>query len=164
MDEKRLFNVVISRLLVVGFVLAVMIILMSTYARCHDGIRISRIVSVYDGDTIYVDIDGLPEVFGKNIGIRLRGIDTPEKRLPTNMPEKERACLKRMAEMAKERLFDFLYHARELHIVHPNRDKYFRLNADILADGRSAVQHMLDSPLARPYDGGTKEPWKCKEN
>ena len=33
-----------------------------------------------DGDTIKVDVANLPEVFGKNLSVRLRGIDAPSLR------------------------------------------------------------------------------------
>ena len=33
---------------------------------------VSRVISVYDGDTFRVDIDSLPPIVGKNIPIRLR--------------------------------------------------------------------------------------------
>ena len=41
---------------------------------------VSRVISVYDGDTFRVDIDSLPPIVGKNIPIRLNGVDTPEIR------------------------------------------------------------------------------------
>lgn len=37
-----------------------------------------KIVKVYDGDTIHVDIDNWPSIIGKNIGVRVYGIDSPE--------------------------------------------------------------------------------------
>ena len=39
---------------------------------------VSKVISVYDGDTFRVDIDSLPPIVGKNIPIRLNGVDTPE--------------------------------------------------------------------------------------
>ena len=39
---------------------------------------IEKIISVYDGDTFRADIRGLPDIIGKNIAIRILGIDTPE--------------------------------------------------------------------------------------
>ena len=41
---------------------------------------VSKVISVYDGDTFRVDIDSLPPIVGKNIPIRLNGVDTPEIR------------------------------------------------------------------------------------
>ena len=39
---------------------------------------VSKVISVYDGDTFRVNIDSLPPIVGKNIAIRLEGVDTPE--------------------------------------------------------------------------------------
>lgn len=39
-------------------------------------------IIVHDGDTIYVDFPGVPAVLGKDLGVRLLGIDTPELRDP----------------------------------------------------------------------------------
>ena len=36
------------------------------------------IIKVRDGDTFMIDIPNIPDVFGKNIAVRIRGIDTPE--------------------------------------------------------------------------------------
>lgn len=130
----------------------------------HENIlHISHIVRVYDGDTVYVNIKGLPDIFGKNIGVRLSGIDTPEKRLPRNLPEKERVCLKRMAKKATNDLKFFLFNGKKLDIINIHRDKYFRINGDILVDGKSASEYMLNYSYAKPYDGGTKEKWECDE-
>ena len=41
-------------------------------------LRVSRVVSVYDRDTFRADLVGVSDIIGKNIGIRINGIDTPE--------------------------------------------------------------------------------------
>jgi endonuclease YncB( thermonuclease family) len=38
-------------------------------------VTVSKVISVYDGDTFRVNIDSLPPIVGKNIPIR---VDTPE--------------------------------------------------------------------------------------
>jgi hypothetical protein len=43
------------------------------------------------------------------------------------------------------------------------RGQYFRLQADVIVDGHSAVQHMLASGHARPSSPETgRQPWQCK--
>ena len=44
----------------------------------YGDLTVTRLVRVYDGDTFYVDIDGLHPIIGQNAPIRLRGVDTPE--------------------------------------------------------------------------------------
>jgi len=41
-------------------------------------VTVSKLISVYDGDTFRVDINSLPPILGKNIPVRVAGIDTPE--------------------------------------------------------------------------------------
>lgn len=36
---------------------------------------VSKVISVYDGDTFRVNIDSLPPIVGKNIPIRVNGVD-----------------------------------------------------------------------------------------
>ena len=48
-----------------------------------DVLHVTKIVSVYDGDTFRVDVGqpvGTHPLFTKNIPIRLKGVDTPELR------------------------------------------------------------------------------------
>ena len=47
-------------------------------ANQSESYTIENIISVYDGDTFRADIRGLPDIIGKNIAIRILGIDTPE--------------------------------------------------------------------------------------
>lgn len=126
-------------------------------ASAHDEgtIRISRVNYVYDGDTIFVDIDGIPDVFGKNIGIRLNGIDTPEKRGGTD-------CTKKMAEVSKTMVEDLVDSAEVLELRNASRDKYFRLNGDVYADGVNVGATLIIRNRARSYDGQTKkQDWEC---
>ena len=60
---------------------ALFLLLFITFtAHSRDTVNVTRIISVYDGDTFRVDIDELSDIVGKNIAIRILGIDTPEIR------------------------------------------------------------------------------------
>lgn len=109
-------------------------------------------ISVYDGDTFAADIPDFPPVIGDRIGIRLNGIDTPE--LNDKRPE-----IKIMAEKAKSVLLTSLKNAKKIVITDLRRDKYFRLDATVIADGVNLNQLMVKLELAKPYDGGKKSPW-----
>jgi endonuclease YncB( thermonuclease family) len=37
-------------------------------------VTVSKVISVYDGDTFRVNIDSLPPIVGKNIPIRVNGV------------------------------------------------------------------------------------------
>lgn len=64
------------------------------YSQTYKGeITDFELVRVRDGDTFVINIKGIPEVFEKEIAIRIRGIDTPEKNdereeIPLNTPVK----------------------------------------------------------------------------
>ena len=81
-----------------------------------------------DGDTFRCDIDKHTPIAGKNISIRLRGINTPE--LKSKAPE-----LRKSAYEEKERLERLLTSAKVIELRNLGRDKYFRINADVYIDG-----------------------------
>lgn len=41
---------------------------------------VTKVISVYDGDTFRANIAGLPPIIGENMPIRLGSVDTPEIR------------------------------------------------------------------------------------
>lgn len=115
-------------------------------------IIISKVLRVYDGDTFYVNLKNLPDVFGKNIGIRIFGIDTPEIRGGT-------IVTKAMAQKAKSFLESYLLNPGNIELREVKRGKYFRLVARVYVDGEDIGQLLLDNDLAIPYFGGTKHKW-----
>jgi endonuclease YncB( thermonuclease family) len=58
----------------------ILAILPAQAAPQYGTVTVSKVISVYDGDTFRVDIDSLPPIVGKNIPIRVNGVDTPEIR------------------------------------------------------------------------------------
>ena len=109
---------------------------------------------VYDGDTLSGTIKNIPEVFGKNISVRLAGIDAAELH---SRCDAEAILAKR----AKIRLQELIGNATEVELHNVARDKYFRLNAEVFANGVSVNSTLLLESLAKPYFGGTKSSW-CK--
>lgn len=118
----------------------------------YGDIQISRITHIYDGDTFNVDIDKWPTIVGKNIGIRINGIDTPEK---TDHNPK----IRRLSQSAKSEVESMLNSASTIELRNIHRDKYFRINADVFADDIDVGQKLIDKGLAKPYDGGKKSVW-----
>jgi endonuclease YncB( thermonuclease family) len=68
-----------------------------------------KFVRNYDGDTFTVNIPGVPELIGRNISVRVRGIDTPEIK-------GRGACEKEAARMAKKFLSSQLRAASKVHL------------------------------------------------
>jgi len=113
---------------------------------------VSRVISVYDGDTFRVDIDSFPPIVGKNIPIRLNGVDTPEIRGKCKY-EKD------LAIKARDFVRNKLANAKEIKLNNLQRGKYFRVVANVIVDGVSLEQELLDNELAYNYTGGKKSSW-----
>lgn len=108
-----------------------------------------KVVSVYDGDTFKINLNCKEDVFCKNISVRVKGIDCPEMKGKTPK-EKE------LAKQAKQFTLDFLT-SGGVDLENCSRDKYFRLNCDVRKNGADLAQSLLETGLAYPYDGGTKQ-------
>jgi micrococcal nuclease len=117
-------------------------------------VTVSKVISVYDGDTFRVNIDSLPPIVGKNIAIRVNGVDTPEIRGKCQYE-------KNLALEARDFVRGKLANAKEIKLTNLQRGKYFRVVANVLVDGVSLEQELLDNELAYRYDGGKKLSW-CK--
>ena len=115
-------------------------------------VTVSKVISVYDGDTFRVDIDSLPPIVGKNIPIRLNGVDTPEIQGKCQY-EKD------LALKARDCVRNKLANAKEIKLTKLQRGKYFRVVADVMIDGVSLEQELLQNKLAYNYTGGKKSSW-----
>ena len=113
---------------------------------------VSKVISVYDGDTFRVDIDSLPPIVGKNIPIRLNGVDTPEIQGKCQY-EKD------LALKARDFVRNKLASAKEIKLTKLQRGKYFRVVADVIIDGVSLEKGLLENKLAYKYTGGKKSSW-----
>ena len=104
----------------------------------------------YDADTITVDIPNVHPLIGKSISVRIRGVDTPE--MKGNLP-----CERDVALKAKAFVFNKLKNAKFIRLDNVAKDKYFRILADVHADGEDISKGLLQKGYAYPYFGGTKE-------
>ena len=115
-------------------------------------VAVSQVISVYDGDTFRVDVDSLPPIVGKNIPIRLNGVDTPEIQGKCQY-EKD------LALKARDFVRNKLANAKEVKLTKLQRGKYFRVVADVMIDGVSLERELLENELAYKYTGGKKSSW-----
>ena len=120
-------------------------------------IKSSNVISVYDGDTFFANIEGWPDIVGKNIGIRINGIDTPEIR---------GKCIEEIskAKEARAALVSLIYSSSNIELRNIKRGKYFRLVADVFANDKNVADYLINKKLAIPYDGGTKENFCLNKN
>ena len=103
-----------------------------TQDKLYPDVKVSRLLRVIDGDTFACDIDQHSAIAGKNISIRLRGINTPEL-WSKNAEERK------FANLEKQRLSELLHGARVIELRNIDRDKYFRIDADVYIDGESLL-------------------------
>lgn len=103
----------------------------------------------YDGDTCMMSLPDTHPLFGDHIPVRLAGIDTPEMK---GQCERE----KQLARQARDLIRALLSEARHIRLHKASRDKYFRIDARVVADGQDVGQILISKGLAVPYDGGTK--------
>ena len=108
-----------------------------------------KVVEVYDGDTIFIDLPDQHPLFGRRMGVRLFGIDTPEKR-------SKNACEKKKAAEAQAVLEKILNKATSVDILNIQKDKFFRILGEVVADGRPVIDDLIKLKLAYPYRGEQK--------
>ena len=151
MDKLRKMIIVFLVIVIVGFTA------LSAKTVRYNGVIVSKVVRVYDGDTFFCNVDQWPDIIGKNIGIRINHIDCPELKSKSD-DEKTLAV--------KSRLFakSILENAKVVEMRNIQRGKYFRLIADVYCDGKSLASLLLDAKLARRYNGGKRPGWSYLEN
>ncbi len=120
----------------------------------YGSVVVSRVINVYDGDTFRVDIDSLSPIVGKNIAIRIEGVDTPEIKGQCQYEND-------LAILARDFVRDQLQNAQEIKLNDIQRGKYFRIVAKVFIDGVSLEKELLENDLAYRYNGGKKTSW-CK--
>jgi endonuclease YncB( thermonuclease family) len=110
---------------------------------------VTQVISIYDGDTIRVNIKHLPPIIGQNIRVRLSNIDTPEIKGQCSRENK-------LALIARDRLRHLVNNAHTIEIHNLQRGKYFRIVADLILDGQNASEMLIREKLGVPYNGGKK--------
>ena len=110
------------------------------------------VTRVYDGDTITVDVAGWLAIVGRAIGIRVRGVDTPELRAKCSQE-------KLGAIEARDYVRQLMADADVIELERINRGKYFRVVADVIVDGENLADLLIQAELGRPYDGGSRQGW-----
>ena len=108
----------------------------------------------YDGDTITFNLPGLHPIISEKISIRVNGIDTPEIK---GKCEKE----KYDAKQAQQMVADILKDADQIVLINMERGKYFRIAADVIVDGESLGDILVETGMAIRYDGGRKVKGWC---
>jgi endonuclease YncB( thermonuclease family) len=115
---------------------------------------LGKVVSVYDGDTITIAFNTFGLGFFQH-NIRLLGIDAPEMRGKS-------AEEKKAATEARDYLRSLVL-GKEISFKVTETDKYGRLLASVTIKGQDVSGQMLSHGFAKPYSGGTREPYVPSE-
>lgn len=111
------------------------------------------ILRIYDGDTFYVAIPSLPPEL-REVGIRIRGIDTPE------IGGKAKCAAEKLAGHRARLRLEKLLKSGPVAFRDLGLDKYGgRIDAAVTAGGIDIARAMIASGLARPYSGGKRAGW-----
>lgn len=108
-----------------------------------------KFVKNYDADTITVNIPGVHPLIGEKISVRVSGIDAPEVK-------GKQPCEKEASRIARNLVENILKNAKRIDLTNVEKDKYFRILADVKVDGRDLKEILLKNDLAYEYHGGTK--------
>lgn len=113
------------------------------------------ITRVIDGDTVIIQAPFLPAPLKKELSIRVFGVDTPEKGFRAKCPSEAQR-----GEMATAFTKQQVAAAKVRQIVLMDWDKFGgRVLGDVILDGRSLRQMLIQNGFAREYYGEAKQSW-----
>lgn len=114
-----------------------------------------EVTRVIDGDTVAFEANFLPDPLKKELSIRVYGVDTPEKSWRAECDEEAL-----WGEEASQFTKDMLNSATTIQVAIYKWDKYGgRVLGDIIIDGKSLREMLLENGFAREYYGDAKESW-----
>lgn len=121
----------------------------------YGNITVDQVTQVYDGDSFKVNINSWPAIIGKEMIIRVKGVDAPEI---AGKCEKEVL----MAKLARQHTANLIEKSFRVELKNIQRDQYFRILADVYVDRTHLGNSLLTNKLAVPYSGGPKHNW-CQQ-
>jgi len=134
---------------------AVLLFPAALFAANYGSIMLDKenVLSVTDGQTFQVDIHQWQSVVGRNIEVRLRGVETPAI---DGECEQESA----LAVDARNFVHKLLMGAETIVLRDIDRDQgAFRLIADVTVDGIELGAAVLEAELGRPSDDTKEQVW-----
>jgi endonuclease YncB( thermonuclease family) len=115
----------------------------------------TTIVRAIDGDTIVVAAPYLPAPLKPELGVRIFGVDTPEKGFRGKCESE-----KQRGEQASIFTKDVIKATKKHQVVLYDWDKFGgRVLGDILLDGMSLRSLLIKNGFAREYYGDAKQSW-----
>ena len=119
----------------------------------YGSVTVDEVTSVLDGDTIRVAVNEWPPVIGHRIPVRISGINAPERRSRCDT-EAEKTRERQLATDARIYLVERLRGAESIELRRIERGSFFRIIAEVWADGENVGQEMIEAGHALPYQEG----------
>ena len=115
----------------------------------------SKIVRAIDVDTIVIEAPYLPAPLKPELGVRIFGVDTPEKSFRAKCESE-----KKRGEQDSVFVKDVIAGTKKHQVVLYDWDKFGgRVLGDILLDGMSLRDLLIKNSFARAYFGDAKQSW-----
>lgn len=137
-------------ILFVGFIVVPSLLLANDCQHSAKQFNCVKYVRNYDADTITFDIPNVHPLIGDKMSVRVRHVDTAE--IKGKMP-----CEKESARNAKRLVENLLKNAKRINLKNIDKDKYFRILADVEIDGINLKDYLIKNNLAYKYEGKTKQ-------
>lgn len=139
----------LNQIIIIGVLVAGIVLAEDSCQHDAHAFRCVKYLKNYDADTITFNIPGVHPLIGEKISVRVAHIDTPEIRTKDS-------CEKTAGRTAQRLMESLLKKAKRIDLTNLQRDKYFRILADVIVDGQSIKDILLKNHLAYAYEGGTK--------
>jgi endonuclease YncB( thermonuclease family) len=135
--------------------LIILIALVPSLAFSQEYLYTWKVEKVIDGDTIKFQVPFLPAPLKPVLSVRILGVDTPEKK-PRNKCDKENA----LAQKASTYVIETVAKANVVQVKLVSWDKYGgRVLGDVIVDGKSLSELLIQNGHARAYFGEKKSDW-----
>jgi endonuclease YncB( thermonuclease family) len=114
-----------------------------------------KVIRAIDGDTVEIQVDFLPKELGDKLHVRIWGVDTPEKGFRAHSVHEAE-----LGEKASAFTKELIATAKDIKVTLIMWDKFGgRVLGDLIIDGKSLRQQLLDNGFAREYYGTKKVSW-----
>lgn len=115
----------------------------------------AKILRIIDGDTVVIAAPYLPAPLKPELSVRVYGVDTPEKGSLAKCIQEEE-----LGKLASTFTRQAVASSSGRQVVLYKWDKYGgRVLGDILLDGKSLRELLIQKGFAREYFGGFKKSW-----
>lgn len=127
-----------------------------SFAKDKQGVLYDVVITrVKDGDTVAFQATWLPDPLPKELAVRVYGVDTPEKSFRAKCPQEEAR-----GQAATNFTKNAIAKSVKRQVLLMDWDKFGgRVLGDVILDGVSLRQMLIQNGFAREYYGETKQSW-----